>query len=220
MKRTALASLISVVLLLTITGMQLAPIATANFMWYYELPTKPDMNPPIVTLYSPTQNLTFNSQNIILNFTVTKPETWIRRSEGKYLNGSNIYYVLGNITSVHYEVDGVESKSIPVQDISTVYLANPQQTLDFSINLTLPEGQHTLHVGVEGETYYRQSSKIENLASNTVQGASETISFSIAKEQMPEFFPTTWAVAGVASVAVICLGLWVYFRKRNHQLKS
>jgi hypothetical protein len=46
-------------------------------------------------------------------------------------------------------------------------------------------------------------------------GASGTIYFTIAKE--PEPFPTTLvATASAASVAIIGIGLLVYFRKRNH----
>jgi hypothetical protein len=48
-----------------------------------------------------------------------------------------------------------------------------------------------------------------DVASNT--GVSETIIFSVGKE--PETFPTTWIVASVATVAVVGVGLLVYFVK-------
>jgi parallel beta-helix repeat protein len=41
-------------------------------------------------------------------------------------------------------------------------------------------------------------------------GASETIHFSI------ETFPTTLVIASAVSVAIACIGLLVYFKKRNH----
>jgi parallel beta-helix repeat protein len=48
-------------------------------------------------------------------------------------------------------------------------------------------------------------------------GASETVSFTIAK---PESFPTTLiATASGASVAIIGIGLLIYFRKRNNKRK-
>jgi hypothetical protein len=214
MKKTALTLTLIMGLCLTITGIQLLPVTNANFIWFYDLPTKPDTNPPLVTLHSPTQNQTFNSQNITLSFTVTKPETWIRPSTGKFVNGSEIYYVLGNITSFYYEVDGVKSENITVQDITTVYLANPQRTLSFSINLTLPEGHHKLCVGVEGETIYRQGGVMDPFLSNITYGASKTINFTIAKP--PEPFPTAFVltVSG-APVAVVSIGLLIYFKKRK-----
>ncbi|MBN1245442.1 hypothetical protein JXA31_07610 [Candidatus Bathyarchaeota archaeon] len=215
MKKTALALTSIMGLCLTIIGIQLLPLTNANFMLFYDLPTKPDTNPPLVTLHLPTQNQTFTSQNITLSFTVIKPETWIIPSKGKFVNGSEIYYVLGNITSFHYEVDEVKSENIAVQDISTVYLANPQRTLSFSINLTLPEGYHKLCVGVEGETIYRQGSVMDPFLSNMVQGVSEVVNFTITKP--PEPFPTAFVLTtSVASVAVIGAGLLVYFKKRKH----
>jgi hypothetical protein len=44
-------------------------------------------------------------------------------------------------------------------------------------------------------------------------GTSETINFTIAEK--PEPFPTTLVIAPIASVAVIGIGLFVYFRKRK-----
>jgi hypothetical protein len=46
-------------------------------------------------------------------------------------------------------------------------------------------------------------------------GASETINFSIAKEQESESFPTTLVATSVILVAVIGVGLVIYFRKRS-----
>ena len=45
-------------------------------------------------------------------------------------------------------------------------------------------------------------------------GASETITFTVAKE--PEPFPTAIVAVIVASVAVVGAGLLVYFKKRKH----
>jgi len=46
-------------------------------------------------------------------------------------------------------------------------------------------------------------------------GATETITFSVAKKSEP--FPTTWLIASGASAAVIGVGLIVHFRKRNNE---
>jgi hypothetical protein len=217
MKRTALALiLIEMLLFLAISGMFILMTA-ANPVAYYEIPTEPDTNPPAVTINSPMENQTVDSQNITLSFTITKPETWIKLSTGEFANGSELYYVLGNITSFYYVMDGVESQSISVKDISTIQSADPQRTLSFSINLTLTEGLHSLYVCVKGETIYRNNSgKITDpLLSNMVHGVSETINFTFAKPPEPESFPTVLVIASIAGIAVGAVGLLVYFRKRR-----
>jgi hypothetical protein len=194
-------------------------MTAANPVAYYEIPTEPDTNPPAVTINSPMENQTVDSQNITLSFTITKPETWIKLSTGEFANGSELYYVLGNITSFYYVMDGVESQSISVKDISTIYLADPQRTLSFSINLTLTEGYHTLYVCVKGETKYRNASgyiTTFTLLSNMVNGVSEAINFTFAKPPEPKSFPTTLIIAACgASIAIIGAGLLFYFRKRK-----
>jgi hypothetical protein len=220
MKRKALALiLIGMLLFLAISGMFIL-MTTANFIAYYQIPSKPDTNPPAVTVNSPMENQTVDSQNITLSFTVTKPETWIKWSTGYFVNGSENYIVLGNITSFYYVMDGVESQSIPVKDISTIYLADPQRTLSFSINLTLTEGHHSLYVCVDGETIYRKAygEITDPLLSNMVHGVSETINFTFAKPPEPESFPTALVIAASgASIAIIGVGLLLYFRKRKRR---
>jgi N-acetylneuraminic acid mutarotase len=84
-------------------------------------------------------------------------------------------------------------------------------SLDGSYNVTLT-GNTTLtslSIGVHNVTVYAWD------ASGNA-GVSETITFSV---EMP--FPTTLVVAAsIATVAVISIGLLVYFRKRNHQAGS
>jgi hypothetical protein len=195
-------------------AMQLVFIADANPVIYYEIPTEPDANPPLVTVNSPTQNQTYASQNITLSFTITKPETYIILT--KYSDTVHIF--LGNITSFYYVVDGVESQSVLIQDISSVYSENPQRTFEFSLNFRLPEGHHSLLVAVEGDTIYRQGGRESRVTdpplSRRVQGVSEVINFTIAKP--PEPFPTTLVVAPIASFVVIGAGLLLYFKKRKH----
>lgn len=215
MKRKALELTIIAAALFTI---QLVFIAAANPVVYFEIPTEPDPNPPLVTINSPMENQTIDSQNIMLSFTVTKPETWIRLT----IYSNTTYLVLGNITSFYYVIDGVESQHIPVQDISSVYSDNPRQTLEFTSNLTLTEGPHTLYLNVEAETKYRDNSGsvMDQLLSNVVDGTSEVVNFTITKPEPQlesEPFPTTVVatVSGV-SIAFIVTSLLVYFKKHKH----
>jgi hypothetical protein len=81
-------------------------------------------------------------------------------------------------------------------------------SLDGKANVTII-GNTTLTAvssGLHNITVYAKDS-----LNNT--GISETVTFNIAK---PEPFPTTLVIASVATVAIIGLGLLVYFRKRNH----
>jgi hypothetical protein len=45
-------------------------------------------------------------------------------------------------------------------------------------------------------------------------GASETVYFSV---EVPQPVPVQFAIVPVAAIAVIGMGLLVYFKKRNHQ---
>lgn len=108
MKRKAFPLILTMALLsLAVIGIHLTAMTAANPVMHYEIPTKPDTNAPSVTVNSPLQNQTFDSQNITLSFTVIKPETWIRLT--KY--SDTVYLVLGNVTSFYNVVDGVKSQS-------------------------------------------------------------------------------------------------------------
>jgi hypothetical protein len=63
----------------------------------------------------------------------------------------------------------------------------------------LPNGDHNVTIYVTDE------------AGNT--GVSETIYFTV---DVPEPFPTTLVIASVITVAIVCIGLLLYFKKRKH----
>jgi parallel beta-helix repeat protein len=85
------------------------------------------------------------------------------------------------------------------------YSLDDQDNATIAGNVTLPELPHGSH-------------SIIVYANDTTGniGVSETIYFSIAKEQEPEPFPTTLVVAFITSVAIIGAGVLVYFRRRSH----
>ena len=79
-------------------------------------------------------------------------------------------------------------------------------SLDGQDNVTI-NGNTTvtgLAGGLHNVTVYAKDS-FENM------GNSETIFFSAA-----EPFPTTWAIASIIPLAIACLGLLIYFKKRRH----
>jgi N-acetylneuraminic acid mutarotase len=81
------------------------------------------------------------------------------------------------------------------------YVLDGQAPVSISSNITLAG----LSSGLHNVTVY---------ASNTFgdMGASETITFTVA---VPELFPTTLAIVALVLVAVVGIGLLVYFKKRK-----
>jgi hypothetical protein len=84
-------------------------------------------------------------------------------------------------------------------------------SLDGEDNVTVT-GNTTLNVLFPGE--YNVTVYAQDAVGNV--GASETIYFNTAKKPEPESYPTTIVIATIAAVAVISVGLLVYFKKRNH----
>jgi hypothetical protein len=85
----------------TVTGTLLVNLATANPI--YE---KRWGNPPIISIYSPSDNETFYSNEIPLNFTITKPDAWL-------IKGGN-EEVRNMLLSVDIILDGALYRSIEV----------------------------------------------------------------------------------------------------------
>ena len=80
----------------------------------------------------------------------------------------------------------------------------------------MPEGIHNLKVSVDAESYYvlyEYSADPEYAI--TVHGASEVITFKVKDPDSPEPFPTAVVATSLALVAVIGVGLLVYFKKRH-----
>ena len=124
-------------------------------------------------------------------------------------------YVPPDITAPEIAVASPENKTYYTTDMSLIFTVNePVSSMRYDLDgETVNEilGNTTLNglaYGAHNLTIYAV-----DRAGNT--GASETICFTIAES---EPFPTELAItASVASVAVIGVGLLVYFRKRKHE---
>lgn len=210
MKKALAPTLILTLLFLVVVCAVSVKMAVANPTWGADFPREPDTTPPAIILHSPLQNQAFNSTNISLNFTVAKPEIWFKESSNQELT-----WILGNITSVSYEVDGGEKQNLTVHDTSTYITALMlPRTLNFSLSLTLPEGTHDITVRVEAESYYVPLGYLTGPPfSITVHGESELVSF-IVVEPEPEImhFPKALEIASVVIVALVVLGLLVNFK--------
>jgi hypothetical protein len=233
-KRTAAALFTAVLLLSALAVTQLTNLAAANPVGlYFEFPTEPIRTMPAIVVHSPVQNQNYNSSELWLNFTIIKPEAWIKLPEeygGSDGQGNPLYVIFGNITSVYYVIDGGEPQNIPVHDLSYVAETFPKRTLNFSTSLTLTRGTHNVVVGLKADSYYEVTNvyTAENatdaipagstfpmaaISSVVVNGSSEMIRFAVGE---PEPFQTIVVVAAsVATVAVLGAGLLVYFKKRR-----
>jgi hypothetical protein len=114
----------------------------------------------------------------------------------------------------------------------SVSIASPENktydTFDVPLNFTVNESGSQITYSLDGQNNVTAAENITltglsygehnitvyatDIAGNI--GASETITFTVAKE--PEPFPTAIVVVIVASVAVVGAGLLVYFKKRKH----
>jgi hypothetical protein len=193
--------LILAVLFSTIIGTQIVRLAEANPNWIW-----PEVSSPTINISSPVENQIYPSSDVWLRFNVTRPADWLYISS---LNdGSEVYLSQGQINFVIYSVDGIvdgipdehESEKIGVND--PLNNVNPPSSFSFSFNLKgLQDGQHTVEVYTEG------------YVNGTGVGVnSQTIHFTV---YTPEPLPTTLVVAFVVLVAVIGIGLLVYFKKRK-----
>lgn len=115
--------------------------------------------------------------------------------------------VLSPENKTYYTTDIPLDFTVNEPDSWMRYSLDAQTVAEISGNTTLTG----LSYGLHNLTVYATDA-----AGNT--GASETIYFTITKETetQPEPFPATLVAASAASVAVVCVGLLVYFKKRKH----
>ena len=184
MKRTALA--LTLTLALVLSAMVVGETGFLNLVFaQWDLPpppSNPDENPPSINVLSPEANQIYNSSDVWLNFTVTKPETWLGDIglsygwTGKGYSGLG-YFWWGRITFIKYNLDGADNVSIAANDpawYNTILQAPYYKTLDFSFNLTeLSDGPHSLIVSADGEAIYG------NWNTTNVSGDSTRIDFIV-----------------------------------------
>jgi hypothetical protein len=159
----------------------------------------PNKDPPIVTIQSPC-NTTCYQNKILLNFTVTKPDSWFE---------TNVSYCV--INGVSYQLDGGQVVTLfePTPSLSEL-----PATKQFSIVLKgVAGGQHTLQVNVSAESpYCPYPTYFFFLVQVYPLGVSQTIVFNV------EPSPTTLVAATVVAVGATGSGISAayYFRKRKN----
>ncbi len=204
MTRTALTFSFILVLCSAVLSTQIVSLAEANPDWN---PSK--VSTPTIEILLPVEGHNYSSSDVLLNFTVIRPADWLYfASLG---NNSDVYLSQGQIEFVTYSVDGIvmdgmadehESERIEVNDHSNT--VNPPSNFSFSFNLKgLEDGQHTIKVYTEGY-----------VNGTGVSVISQTIHFAVYTPE-PQPFATPLVIAPIATVTVVGVGLFVYFKKRK-----
>lgn len=205
MKKTAL--ILIAALFSTVVGTQVVSLASANpYSPPPFFPPEPNTDPPIITVQSP-HNITYHVNDIPLNFTITQPDSW-----------NQVY-----IHEVSYQLD---SKTNTMWKMMPIQPPTQPTTQQFLMLYGLSMGGHTLQINVTAYSIYDPVQSVDwHLTSEYWMNAIRTISFTVdagpypspspsPQETEPEPFPT-WILAPVVSLAIVGIGLVIYFRKRS-----
>ena len=207
MKSTPLAlALILTLSLSAIAGTQLVSLGKADpYFWYEEVQPDAETKPPLISIFSPINNTIYNPDDFALAFNVTVGESKTASEKvmfyvqyiADWQRNTTYFYTEGNLTHFSYDM-----------------------------NLTgIPEGNHSiLFYAIERGTYARNEFPPYAFSINSSSIVFFTIDSSFHQQSEPsnnsEPFPTTTLVAfaSAASVAIVGLGLLVYFNRRKRQV--
>jgi len=170
--------------------------------YYFDASPPSDMQPQTITLLSPENNSVYALNNLTFSFNVS-------------LNSTDTWYHI-HIDRIYYRASWQED-AVSVYNWSSHDLWNPSDDdpylTDFSyeFNLTeIPEGRQNITI-----TTYTIGSYVKSLfyyEFNT--NISSSVIFTI--DTTPKSFPASLvAAASGASVAIVSVGLLVYFKKRK-----
>jgi hypothetical protein len=198
MKKTAYSAILILALLFLVEA-QVAMVL-ANPYWPF-----PDWGYPKITLTSPVQNGTYTENNVWLNLSVTKPSNWTDyEGQLKYV----AYLIDGDRNNLTYSSYNHHVGETRVAVDDPLGVVNPPLEFNLSIKLEgLSEGNHHIDVTAEGLVKYKDS--YVSVGSGTI----DTINFTVTKESS---FPKTLLIASVITIAVVGIGLPIYFKKRKH----
>ncbi len=218
MKRTAFALISLVVLLSAVIVSQLCNSAHANPNWR---PWEHPISYPTLDVDSPVAGGNYSSDNVWLNFTLTKPSDWFSKPDCCV---SYVAYCIdgsANGPNVGPSSDNSDENEtiIPVQDKGVV---NPSASFSFSFNLEgLTVGTHTLEImaqGNYGNTLfihpYPRTNFTVYASSPTPTPTPEPTPYEETGVQNTSQYLVTGRAFTLASI-IVCLGLLFYFIKRK-----
>jgi len=140
-KKTLPAALMMALLVSTAVGAQFASVARAGII----------AEGLGINVLSPFQEQVYYSSDLVLSFSVTKPQSWSEAFPG--YSGGILYWWIGFIRFAGYSLDGKESENTTVDDSpgGLTIGPTPSKVFDFSFNLTgLSEGRHNVTASVFG----------------------------------------------------------------------
>jgi len=147
MKKALALTLIMALLMSAVAGTQFVDLTRANYYskarYSGELSSVPDTEPPRVLIFSPENNVIYNTDNVYLTFDASVGQSTLANSSDMHI--STVYYKADwqeNITSA-YRAD-------------EIYQTNFVSDFSYSLNLTgIPEGNHSIIVyATERGTYF------------------------------------------------------------------
>jgi N-acetylneuraminic acid mutarotase len=203
----------------------------------------PDNTVPEISVMSP-ENETCYTTNVPLSFTVTEPDTWMRyKLDGKTvvevegnstlvglsagLHNVTVYATdaagnTGTSETIYFTVDDTAPVVSVLEPENRTYKA-AEIPLNFTVNEKVSRMEYSLdsqpNIPITGNTTLTGVSNgahnitvyAQDIAGNI--GSSETLYFSV---DAPEPFPTTLVATSGVVVAIVGVGLIVYFKKRKH----
>jgi hypothetical protein len=197
MKKVAFAIALALALLFSMVfGTLFFNVGNANMLFGTENgPPPADTRPPTITIQSP-ENRTFGGDKVLLSFNVSITDS------------KNTNY----ISDVYYETDWQENET------SVYHLERMESPTDFryTADLTgIPEGSHRITINAVAQGRYEKDLKL--VLFNITGSASVSFTTEYKPPQKVSIItPELVATASGASLAVVSVGLLVYFKKRKH----
>lgn len=151
MKRNTLALFILLLLFSCLLMFASINLVTANPAHLFHFPwDNPITTPPQIIIYSPDNNQSCNSPNLLLNFSVIKPDNWYYG--GVRATGVEVF---GKITAVYCILEDGQRYNFTVNDWDSPHDPCNKTSLDFSTNITFESaGAHNIKVFAQAFTYY------------------------------------------------------------------
>lgn len=205
MERTALAlmPILGLIILATIN----CHVAEVQAQDYYDR-YKPTMTPPSILVNSPQNHSTINTNSISLVFNVSEPQV-IELSPDVNKHTSRLFRVSyrGDWQTEEQLVYSAQDESLDFLDFNTTLSAIPEGTHELQITAI---GEVGITVAMFGFTYHPDANASIIFTVNSIQ---PTPSPEPTPESEP--FQNTLVIASVITLAVVSIGLLVYFKKRK-----
>lgn len=226
MKRTASALTLISALLLVVVASPFLRLASANPVPW---PSTPIQDKPSLTIESPANNTVYKNGELYINLTVTEPDSWRREapippyaivaSVNASLDGNSVYSSGTYSSNINYSAikvwyDGSSHFSIPQQSSPGLHVLNVTVLSYSYYRGPAYNGSHIQSdITSSSGPVYQYPIVVSDIVYFTVIGEPSSSPAPQENEQQP--FPTTLVTASGISVAVVGLGLLLYFKKRK-----